>query len=174
MTQRPLYILAPYVPSAPDVVERMLNLAEIGPTDLVYDIGCGDGRLAIAAARRGARAVGIDLETYWVEQARAAAKEAGVDARVEFHAGDALQHDLRAATVLLMYLVDWSVAKISVAARAQCQAGTRLISNSFAFPDPDAITQRFIDANGQLRQIHRWDVPRDPYRTGGNGRSDDG
>jgi SAM-dependent methyltransferase len=162
MTQRPLYILAPYVPTAPDVVERMLNLAEIGPTDLVYDIGCGDGRLAIAAARRGARAVGIDLEAYWVEQARAAAHEAGVGARVEFLAGDALDHDLSAASVLLVYLLDWSVAKVTLAARAQCQPGTRLISNSFAFPDPDAITQRFVDASGQWRQIHRWDAPRNP------------
>jgi len=61
----PRYILAPYVPTPPEVVERMLDLAGVTAADTVYDLGCGDGRIAIAAAQRGARAVGVDIEAHW-------------------------------------------------------------------------------------------------------------
>jgi cyclopropane fatty-acyl-phospholipid synthase-like methyltransferase len=91
----PLHILAPYVPTPQDVVERMLELAQVTSRDLVYDLGCGDGRMVItAASKHGARGVGVDIERYWVSESEANAKQAGVEDLVTFTAGDALTLDL--------------------------------------------------------------------------------
>lgn len=85
----PRYILAPYVATPPEIVSAMIELAGVGADDAVYDIGCGDGRMALAAAARGARAVGTDVEASWVAHATAAAAAAGVSGRAEFQCGDA-------------------------------------------------------------------------------------
>lgn len=96
----PRYILAPYVPTPPEVVEQMIRLADVQPADMVYDLGCGDGRLAIAAAAsRGARCLAVDVEQYWVEQSRINAAAAGVSHLVQFEHCDATELDLRPATL---------------------------------------------------------------------------
>lgn len=163
MTPPPRYILAPYVPTTADVVERMVRLAEVGLGDFVYDLGCGDGRLAIAAAARGARAFGVDIEPYWVEQSRGNALAAGVAGLARFEQGDALAVDLRLATVVFLYLVHWSTQLVARELLGQCAPGTRVVSNGFPFEVVAATAiDSFVDAAGQSRALHLWVVPESP------------
>lgn len=156
----PRYILAPYLATAPDVVERMLDLAGVRSGDRVYDLGCGDGRLAIAAALRGAQAFGVDIEPWWVEQSRLNAEAAGVAQRTVFAPGDALAVDLGPATVVVLYLVHWSTQLMARELLGRCAPGTRVVSNGFAFEAVTTTrTESFVDAAGQARAIHLWVVP---------------
>ena len=98
--------LAPYVQTPQDVVERMLQIAQVGRNDVVYDLGCGDGRLVITAARKyGARGVGVDFDMNRVKESQANAEKAGVEALVEFRQQDALTVDVSPATVVTLYLL---------------------------------------------------------------------
>jgi 2-polyprenyl-3-methyl-5-hydroxy-6-metoxy-1,4-benzoquinol methylase len=156
----PRYILAPYVATADDVVERMLDLARVGPDDVVFDLGCGDGRLAIAAARRGARAYGVDIEPWWVEQSRLNAEAAGVADRARFEQRDAMDVDVSTASVVVLYLVHWSTQRMAAELLERCAPGTRIVSNSFPFEGrARARTQSIIDATGQSRDLHLWVLP---------------
>ncbi len=97
---------APFVATPSDVVDRMLALAQVRAGDVVYDLGCGDGRIVIAAARRhGARGVGVDIDPARIEEARANARQAGVEHLVTFRVEDARTTDLSDATVVTLYLV---------------------------------------------------------------------
>lgn len=163
--QPPRYILAPYLPTAPDVVERMLDLAGVAPGDIVLDLGCGDGRLAIAASLRGAEALGVDIEAHWVECARRNAEAAGVALRARFVQQDALAVDPSAASVVLLYLVEWSAQRVAQSLLQRCRPGTRVVSNSFGLAQSgQARCDRFEDASGQSRCLHLWVVPGDPDR----------
>ena len=152
-------VLAPYMATPPEVVERMLRLAAVGADDLVYDLGCGDGRILIAAACAGASGVGVDIESHWVELSRLNANAAGVAERVRFEQADALSLDLRQATVVVLYLVHWSVQRVLARVRSQCAPGTRVVSHSFPIELDGARSEWVIDAEGQRRQIHLWTVP---------------
>lgn len=152
--------LAPFVATPPDVVDRMLRLAGTGPADVVYDLGSGDGRIVIAAARDfGARAVGVEINPGLVATARAAARAAGVDARVEFRLQDALTVDLREATVVTLYLLSASNVKLRPILMNGLRPGARIVSHDFAMGDwePDAV-ETFRDAGGVTRTLYRWDV----------------
>src|SRR5512132_1040669 len=95
--------LAPYLATPEDVVDRMLALAETTSRDTVYDLGCGDGRIPIAAAKKyGARGVGLDIDPKLVELAKANAKAAGVDRLVEFRVQNVLEADVSPATVVTL------------------------------------------------------------------------
>ena len=159
MSEVPRYILAPHVPTAPDVVTRMIQLAQVGPGDVVYDFGCGDGRLAIAAALCGASSVGVDLEAHWVDASRRNAEAAGVTHLARFERGDALVVDVRRSTVVFLYLVHWSTRLVAQHLRERCAAGTRVVSNGFPFdPSWRTVTESFVDDSGQPRSIHLWVV----------------
>jgi len=107
-------ILAPFMPTPHEVVERMLRLAAVTSKDMVYDLGCGDGRIPIAAARDfGARGVGFDIEPYRVAESHANAKKAGVEHLVEFRLQDAQTVDLSPASVVTLYLVQWSMLRLA-------------------------------------------------------------
>ena len=104
--------LAPYIPTPQEVVNRMLELAEVTTTDIVYDLGSGDGRIPITAAKRyGARGVGIDFDPQRIAESNANARREGVTDRVEFILGDALQADVSEATVVTLYLLSSSNIK---------------------------------------------------------------
>jgi predicted RNA methylase len=95
-----------YVPTTTEVVDRMLDIANVGPLDVVYDLGCGDGRIVIAAAKKyGARGVGVDLDPARIREARANAKKAGVEQLVNFEVGDMFKTDLTQATDVTLYLL---------------------------------------------------------------------
>lgn len=154
------YILAPFVPTPIDVVERMLQLAEVTSRDLVYDLGCGDGRIIITAASKyGARGVGVDVEPYWVAESQSGAKRAGVEQLVTFSLQDALTVDLSPATVVMLYLVHWSTSKLQPIIRRQVRTGTRIVSHNYDVDGwaPDK-TEKFTDASGRVRSLYLWIV----------------
>lgn len=133
-----------YLPTSPAVVQSMLKLARVGKNDIVYDLGCGDGRIVIEAARRyGARAVGIDIDPQRIAEARANAKKAGVEKRVEFRLGDLFETDLHEATVVTLYLLPSLNVKLMPKLRKELSRGARVVSHDFEMGDwkPDRTVQ---------------------------------
>jgi SAM-dependent methyltransferase len=127
--------LAPYVPSPTAVVDKMLELAQVTRQDVLYDIGCGDGRIVIAAARKyGAAGVGIDIDKGMVETSRKNAKAAGVERFVEFICMDATKADVSAATVVTLYLLPESNALLRPIFDKQLRPGTRVVSHNYVSP----------------------------------------
>lgn len=121
-----------FVPTPHEVVDRMLDEAKVRPTDVVYDLGCGDGRMVIAAAKRfGTRGVGVDLDPARIREARANAKAAGVDKLVEFRVGDMFQTDIREADVLLLYLLPELNRRLKPKLFAELKPGARVVSHDF-------------------------------------------
>ncbi len=150
--------LAPYVPTPPDVVDRMLELAGVTNDDVVYDLGCGDGRIVIAAAQRfGARGVGIDFNPERIAEANANAKRAGVEDLVTFIEQDAMQADVSDATVVTLYLLSSSNMKLRPILTRQLRPASRIVSHAFRMGDwePDE-TRHFDDALGNPRTIYLW------------------
>lgn len=150
--------LAPYQASPPDVVSRMLRLAGVGPNDIVYDLGCGDGRIVIAAAREfGARGVGVDIDPALLAKARAAAEAAGVADRVSFVEQDAFTADVSQATVVALYLLSASNVRLRPRLTGQLAAGSRIVSHNFTMGDwePDVV-ETFRDAAGATRTLFLW------------------
>jgi cyclopropane fatty-acyl-phospholipid synthase-like methyltransferase len=121
-----------YVPTPPGVVENMLKLAKVTKNDVVYDLGCGDGRIVIEAAKRyGVRAVGIDIDPQRIAEARANAKKAGVEKLVEFRQADLLEADLREATVVTLYLLPSLNVKLMPKLQKELRKGARIVSHDF-------------------------------------------
>ena len=150
--------LAPYVPTPEDVVERMLTLAEVKSGDVVYDLGCGDGRIVIAAAKRGARGVGVDIDPRRIEESNANAKAAGVEGLVEFRLQDAMRVDVSPATVVTLYLLSASNAKLRPILTRQLKPGSRIVSHAFSMgPDwPADKIDRFVSARGDEVTLYLW------------------
>ena len=123
--------MAPFVPTPEAVVEKMVEMAAITDKDVVYDPGCGDGRLVIAAAKRGATAKGWDIDADRVAEARAVAEAAGVADRCTFEQSDGAAVDFTQATVVLLYLLDKSNAKLRPILLKQLPAGARVVSHCF-------------------------------------------
>jgi SAM-dependent methyltransferase len=152
--------LAPYVATPLDVVERMLTLARVGRDDLVYDLGCGDGRVVIMAAQKfGARGVGVDIEPTLIEQAIANAKSANVADRVTFRVQDALTVDVSPATVVTLYLLASANARLRPTLMQQLRPGSRIVSHNFPIGDwePDVV-DNFTDLGGRKRTLYLWRV----------------
>jgi len=125
----------PYVPSTPVAVDEMLRTAGTGPGDYVVDLGSGDGRVVIAAARDyGARGLGIELDPKLVELARANARAAGVEERVAFRQGDVLKADFGEATVVTVYLLPNLVERLKARLYGM-RPGTRIVAHDYGFSD---------------------------------------
>jgi len=125
-------VAGPYVPTPWVIVEEMLKLADIRGEDVVYDLGSGDGRLVITAAKRfGARGVGVELQTELVEMARIGAQHEGVADRVKFVQGDLFQADIRSASVVMLYLLPRYVTRLVPKLRAELRPGTRIVSHDY-------------------------------------------
>jgi predicted RNA methylase len=156
----PLTILAPFVPTPFEVVERMLQLAEVTSQDVVYDLGCGDGRIVIAAARlSGARGVGVDIEPYRVSESQSNAQAAGVEHLVTFKQQDAMTLDLSEATVVMVYLVPWSTQKLRPLIMKTAKTGTRIISHNFGMGDwVPRSTEDYRDGAGSTHTLYLWVV----------------
>jgi len=122
----------PYVSTPRDVVERMLAMAQVGARDTVYDLGCGDGRIVIEAARRHrARGVGVDLDPERIREARAAARQAGVQDRVRFRQADLFATDFSPASVVMLYLLFEVNLKLMPRLWQQLRVGSRVVSHDF-------------------------------------------
>ena len=116
--------LAPYVPTPRVVVDKMLELAKAGPGDILYDLGCGDGRIVITAARRfGTRGVGIDLDPKRIAESNEGAREAGVEKLVEFRLQDVMKADFGRATIVTLYLLPESNGLLRPLLEAQLKTG---------------------------------------------------
>lgn len=113
----------------------MLSLAEVGPQDVVFDLGCGDGRLVIAAAQRGARGVGIDIDPSLVARSQENARQAEQLERTEFRVGNLFETDLSKATVVMIYLLHSVNRRLLPKLRKELAPGTRLVSHSFDMGD---------------------------------------
>jgi len=153
--------LAPFVATPEDVVDRMLAFAEVTRADVVYDLGSGDGRIPIAAAKTyGARGVGIEIDPKLVEQSRANAKAAGVESLVEFRLEDALAADVSNATVVTLFLLPSSNARLRPLLLKQLKPGARIISHAFAMgPDwPADETDQFVSARGDEVVLYLWKI----------------
>ncbi|TXF96245.1 class I SAM-dependent methyltransferase [Massilia arenae] len=129
--QRPLPKV-PYVTTPQDIVDRMLSMAKVGRDDVVYDLGCGDGRIVISAARRyGARGVGIDLDPERIREANANARSAGVQDRVRFRQADLFKTDFSPATVVMLYLLFEVNLQLMPQLWRQLRVGARVVSHDF-------------------------------------------
>jgi SAM-dependent methyltransferase len=150
--------LAPYVPTPQQVVDRMLELASVTKADVVYDLGCGDGRIPITAAKvYGARGVGVDIDPQRIAEANANAKQAGVTHLVSFKLQDAMTTDLSEATVVTLYLLSASNLKLRPILTRQLKAGARIVSHSFGMGDwqPDEV-DTFTDSANNRRTLYLW------------------
>ncbi|HSF48888.1 MAG TPA: class I SAM-dependent methyltransferase [Burkholderiales bacterium] len=149
----------PYVPTPEPVVEKMLELAEVGPNDLLYDLGSGDGRIVIAAAKKhGARGIGVDIDPERVREARENAKAAGVTDRVQFREGDLFKMDLSGATVVTLYLLPDVNMKLRPKLLKELKPGTRIVSHSFDMGD--WAPEQKVQVEG--RTIYYWTIPEKP------------
>lgn len=126
----------PYVPTAPEVVDAMLKLAEVKSGDFVIDLGCGDGRIVVAAAKDfKARGRGVDFNPKRIAEAKANAREAGVSDRVEFIEGDFFQADIHDASVVTLYLLPSVNLKLRPKLLKELKVGSRIVSHSFDMGD---------------------------------------
>lgn len=154
--------LAPYVPTPEDVVDRMLALADVTRQDVVYDLGCGDGRIPIAAAKKyGARGVGVDIDPKLVAEAKANARAAGVEALVDFRVENAMTTDVSSATVVTLYLLSSSNEKLKPTLRRQLKPGARIVSHAFSMGTewPADKIDQFVSARGDEVTLYLWRIP---------------
>jgi SAM-dependent methyltransferase len=125
-------IAGPYVPTPWPIVEDMLRLADVRAGDLLYDLGSGDGRLVVEAAKRyGARGIGVELQADLVKAALESAKREGVAGRVKFVQGDLFEADLREATVVTLYLLPRFATRLVPKLRAELRPGARIVSHDY-------------------------------------------
>ena len=156
----------PFVATPDEVVDRMLRIAEVGPDDTLIDLGSGDGRIVIGAARRGARALGVDIDASLVAAARANAARAGVASRTRFEQRDLYETDLAGASVITMYLLP----EVNMKLRPRLLAlapGTRIVSHDWDMTDWPAdetielrAPEKAVGADGTAK-VFLWVVPAD-------------
>ena len=151
----------PYVQTPHEVVTQMLRLAGVDRNDVVYDLGSGDGRLVIAAARDfGARGVGVEIDPRLVARSVESARRAGVGDRVTFREQDLFQTDLADATVVTLYLSPALNLRLRPKLLRELRAGARIVSHDFDMGDwPPARALR-IDVRERASQVYLWVVPK--------------
>jgi cyclopropane fatty-acyl-phospholipid synthase-like methyltransferase len=150
-------INTPYVASPPEIVDVMLKLAKVGSSDTVYDLGCGDGRIVISAAKKyGARGVGIDNNPARIEEARANARTAGVTDRVSFELNDLFDTDIRNATVVVVYLLPEVNIRLRARLIRELKPGARVVSHSFNMGDWKPDKDMLVDGD----HVYLWTVPK--------------
>lgn len=147
--------LAPFVPTPMAVVDRMLELGEVDKNDVLFDLGCGDGRIIITAAKRfGTRGVGIDIDPQRIEESLRAAKEAGVESLVEFRLQDVMRADIREATVVTLYLLPESNALLRPILEEQLKPGTPVVSHNYSVPGWEAKEVTYVTLQDGTGQDH--------------------
>jgi SAM-dependent methyltransferase len=153
--EQPVQKDVPFVPTPDAVVSKMLELAKVGPKDVVYDLGSGDGRIVIAAAKRGARAVGVDIDPERIRESNQNAREAGVQKQVKFVEQNLFDASFKDATVVTLYLLPGVNMKLRPKLLSDLRPGTRIVSHSFDMGDwAPAKTAQVEGAN-----VYLWIVP---------------
>ena len=156
--RRPAPDLAPFVPTPPEIVERMLEFAGVSRNDVLYDLGCGDGRLVVTAAKRfSIRAVGVDSNPRRIAEAKANARRHGIQHLVRFVQQDAKTVDVSEATVVTLYLTLLGNLKLAQKLRAQLRPGARIVSRDFEIPGwPPERIERLEIPGGDSTTLHLW------------------
>jgi SAM-dependent methyltransferase len=135
-----------WVPTPPELVEKMLDMAQVGPQDVVMDLGSGDGRNIIGAARRGATAIGVEFNPEMVTLSNRLAKEAGVAGKASFIEGDMFTADISKATVMALFLLPDNLRKLRDKF-LDLRPGSRLVLNTFAIPEWEADVSETIQGD---------------------------
>lgn len=149
-----------YVPTPPELVEVMLDMAKAGKGDMVYDLGSGDGRLVITAAEKyGASGIGIDIDPERIAEARENAKKAGVEDKVRFVERDLFQSDFHDATVVTLYLLSELNLRLRPRIFAQTKPGTRVVSHAFTMGEWEPDAHKTIEIRGFSYDAYYWVVP---------------
>lgn len=145
-----------YVPTSDTVVDAMLRLARVESDDVVYDLGSGDGRIVIAAARNfGARGVGIDIDPERISESHVNAEKAGVTDQVEFVEADLFKSDFSEATVVTLYLLGRLNERLKPMLMEQLKPGTRIVSHAFDMGDWKPEQTQVVDGT----TIYLWTIP---------------
>jgi tRNA G37 N-methylase Trm5 len=152
--------IVPYVPTPQEVVERMLQLAGVQKGDVVYDLGSGDGRIVVTAAKKyGVKAIGFEIDPERIKESHENIQKAGVERLVEIRRQDILTVDLSGASVLTMYLLPDVNLKLRPTIQRQMKPGSRIVSHDFDMGDwkPER-TERIKDASGWDHTIYLWRI----------------
>jgi SAM-dependent methyltransferase len=154
----------PYVPTTEAAVQTMLKLADVKKTDVVYDLGCGDGRIVITAAKSlGARGVGIDINPVRIGEANENAKKAGVEKQVRFEENDLFEADIHEATVVTLFLLPHINLKLRPKLLQDLKPGTRIVSNTFDMgdwkPEKEVIVPDSDEDSYLSHRVYLWIVP---------------
>jgi len=149
--------LAPFVPTPPEVVDKMLELAQANKDSVIYDIGCGDGRIVVAAAKKyGARGVGIDIDPVRIKESKANAKASGVEKLVKFREEDATKTDISPATIVTLYLLPESNELLRPKFERELKPGTLIITHNYIVPgweDKEIDTATVTDSEGKSHSV---------------------
>lgn len=145
-----------WVPTPPAVVDAMLRLADVKPSDVVYDLGCGDGIIVTTAAQKyGARAVGIDIDPQRVKEATERTQKMGVSDKVKIIQGDLFEADIKDATVVTLYLLQSLNIKLMPKLKRELRPGTRIVSQSFDMGDAWP-PEKTVEVDG--RPVYMWTI----------------
>lgn len=150
----------PYVPTPEPVVAQMLKMAQIRPGDVVYDLGSGDGRIVITAARQyGTRGVGFDIDPARIREAKANAEKSGVSDKVTFVQEDIFKADIRPATVVTLYLLPDINLRLRPKLLQDLRPGTRVVSHNYDMGDWTPLETARLTVSGSEHTVYFWVVP---------------
>jgi SAM-dependent methyltransferase len=165
--------LAGFLPMRREVVDHLLEFAGLKPGDVLYDLGCGDGRIVVAAAEKfGIRAVGVDLDPYRISQARRNARKHGVQDRVRFLLADAKKVDVSEATVVTLYMGMNGMLRLAPGLKQRLRPGTRIVScdaTIYGWPCDEQTEHKF--AEGEVANLYMWRISSAPSSDAGTGKS---
>jgi len=157
-----------YVPTEQVVVEKMLDMAKVKKDDLVFDLGCGDGRIVVTAAKKyGCKGVGVDLDPARIKDSLETMRKEGVGKElVDIRQGDALKvKDLEKASVLMLYMLPEFMEKLEPQIKKRLKPGTRIVAHDYPFPnmEPDQLVEFEVAGAGRAKRLYMWTI-REPKK----------
>jgi SAM-dependent methyltransferase len=149
-----------YVPTEQEVVEKMLDMAKVTKKDVVFDLGCGDGRIVATAAKKyGAKGVGVDIDPERIKDSKKTLKKFDVEGMVDIREGDALKvKDLDRASVIMLYMLPPFMEKLEPQVK-KLKPGTRIVAHDFAFPNWKADVTVDFQGPARIHHLYMWTVP---------------
>ena len=157
---RPGEKLAPFVPTPMEIVDKMLELARVGPDDVVYDLGSGDGRIVIRAAQKyGAKGIGVELDERLAKDSQAQVRELKLEDKVTIIQGDMLQADIKPATVVTVYLLVSANEKLRPMLEKDLQPGTRVVAHDMRVPGWQSYREEAVPIGSGTHFVYVYRIP---------------